>query len=346
MKHERGNFYMKKLISLFLAVLMMLSAVPSAMSSDLPLMVKVNGIAVAGTENTYIDGDNIMIPLRTVSQALGSKVTWLEESRSALVTFMDKRAIVPIYGNTFYIDDTAAKLKNDIVIKEGVTYISSDYINLFFDYVTQWNELAKILTINPDESYQESLVVENEEDKGYIDVVATHDAYVKNGSFAGQNFGSASALEYKAETLADYGRIIYLKFDLSQIKDTEFLSADLQLTAYSCEAGAKISPVIYNLSETDTNWKETEITYNNKPLPTEKVGQFSEIYNPLTEFELTDYIKKKISEGTKEISFMLDGDYSQKLRVDFYSKEKADQLPPRLRITYVESDSFVKDFPK
>ena len=187
MKHERGNFYMKKLISLFLAVLMMLSAVPSAMSSDLPLMVKVNGIAVAGTENTYIDGDNIMIPLRTVSQALGSKVTWLEESRSALVTFMDKRAIVPIYGNTFYIDDTAAKLKNDIVIKEGVTYISSDYINLFFDYVTQWNELAKILTINPDESYQESLVVENEEDKGYIDVVATHDAYVKNGSFAGQH---------------------------------------------------------------------------------------------------------------------------------------------------------------
>ena len=106
-------------------------------------------------------------------------------------------------------------------------------------------------------------------------------------------------------------------------------------------------PVVYKLYEVDPSaWSETEITYSNKPGNGLLVGEFNEVYNPITKFDITDYIINKKNEGKSEIAFALDGDYAQKLRVDFYSKEKSDQLPPMLKITYVESDSFVKELPE
>ena len=91
-------------------------------------------------------------------------------------------------------------------------------------------------------------------------LVPTADAYVKGGTDANNNFGTATALGIKESSNANYDRMSFLKFDLSPISGA-VSTATIRLKVSADDAGASHS--LHSVA-TDS-WTESGITWNNKP---------------------------------------------------------------------------------
>jgi beta-glucanase (GH16 family) len=86
------------------------------------------------------------------------------------------------------------------------------------------------------------------------------DAYVRDGSYAGTNYGSANTLVIKSDA-PGYNRQSYLKFDLSQVTGT-VQQASLYLTP--TEVGQTNVPDRLAVGSNST-WSESASTWNNQP---------------------------------------------------------------------------------
>jgi|GEM_PF-2267350 len=86
------------------------------------------------------------------------------------------------------------------------------------------------------------------------------DSYVRSGSNANKNYGTASVLESKNDpTFTSSRRIAYIKFDYSDISSIN--SAVLKFTTQ----GTVTNHVLHVYGLTNTSWTETGITWNNAP---------------------------------------------------------------------------------
>lgn len=89
----------------------------------------------------------------------------------------------------------------------------------------------------------------------------TADAYVRDGTYANNNFGSASTMAVKTEVL-NYDRNALMKFDLSGING-RIASATLRLTTATVGAATNM---VHNMYQTTTSdWTEAGVTWANKP---------------------------------------------------------------------------------
>lgn len=87
----------------------------------------------------------------------------------------------------------------------------------------------------------------------------TDDAYVRDGSSANSNFGSATNLVVKTNT-AGFNRIIFLKFNVTALSNA--LDAALVLVPYAVD----VTPTVLAYQwETNDLWTESSITWNNMP---------------------------------------------------------------------------------
>jgi hypothetical protein len=89
----------------------------------------------------------------------------------------------------------------------------------------------------------------------------TADAYVRDGSSASKNFGSASLLQVQTSATAGSNYDSYLKFDTSSASG-QIASATLRLYASLSKAG-NVSTSAHAVA--DNSWGETTIKWNNKP---------------------------------------------------------------------------------
>ena len=155
-------------------------------------------------------------------------------------------------------------------------------------------------------------------------VTASEDSYVEAGTSAGNNYGSATTLDFKAtnETPNKYYRITFLKFDISKIK-VGFSSVELALNCVSMEAPGESTDVkIYACSP--SAWSEKSLTYNNRPTLSESDHITTASISAQGDFrvELTNYLIKCKNQGMTEVSICLVGDDSKTpRRLTFSSKE-------------------------
>lgn len=94
--------------------------------------------------------------------------------------------------------------------------------------------------------------------------VTISDAYVRDGSYGGTNYGTASYLLAKNDGTG-YTREAYVKFDLSQMQGT-VLEGELRM--YSNDAAS----TIWELYKVGNNWTETGLTWNNAPTEEVLIG--------------------------------------------------------------------------
>jgi len=89
------------------------------------------------------------------------------------------------------------------------------------------------------------------------------DAYVRDGSYAATNFGTANTLVVKYDGVnTSYNRETYLKFDLNGINN--FDTATLRLSVAG--AGNNVASNTFNVYYVPTDsWTETGINWSNKP---------------------------------------------------------------------------------
>lgn len=163
----------------------------------------------------------------------------------------------------------------------------------------------------------------------YTTVNVSDDAFVRDGSYAGDNYGSASNLASKTTGSAGFTRQTFLKFDVSGLDPN---AERIELVLDPTQSPSPRDTRIYLKECTNDSWSEGSITWNNKP-------SFSDVVNSRAfrttdldfVIDVTNYVRDEINgDGTVTIVVQSDGDsaYSQ-----FHSKESTGGDGPILRAT-------------
>lgn len=126
----------------------------------------------------------------------------------------------------------------------------------------------------------------------------TADTYVRNGTYASKNYGSATSMEVKESTISGNYRLAFLKFDITGI--TSISSAKLRLY-FSGGSSSNVS--IHPVSST---WTESKLTWNNKPLESTSIASKSISTNNIYhEWDITSYINSAIASNQYVVSFVV-----------------------------------------
>lgn len=149
----------------------------------------------------------------------------------------------------------------------------------------------------------------------------THDGYVRGGSSAATNFGSATDLIVKNSTAA-YAREAYVKFDLSTVSTIG--KAVLRLYGKTDAGNIRISAI-----GTSIMWNEATLTYDNRPattgstLATTTVTATAGWY----EWDVTAYLQTRKDAGDALVSIALRGTDVTEALTKFSSSEAAGNGP-------------------
>lgn len=165
------------------------------------------------------------------------------------------------------------------------------------------------------------------------------DAFVRNGTYASTNYGSANVLTVK-EGSTDWTRESYLKFDLTNISGV-ITNATLKMVP--ADSNNDISNINYLVKPVaNDSWAENMINWNNRPsvgsTPIDsKPGSFLPI-----EWDVTSYAEsQRTLDGTMSLNMVASSAFNF-AKLDFYSKEGAginDNLKPVLKVTYSPATS-------
>lgn len=131
------------------------------------------------------------------------------------------------------------------------------------------------------------------------------DAYVRDGGDAATNFGASEQLQLKYDANSEgYTRVIFLKFDISEIESVE--KATLRLFLEFNDVLEFKTLAFYDI--TGQEWSEAEITWENAPLEggTHIRDAYTDNFsNVWLNVNITDMVRKHVEAGTEVISIRI-----------------------------------------
>jgi hypothetical protein len=134
---------------------------------------------------------------------------------------------------------------------------------------------------------------------------AAADAYVRDGSHAGTNFGTATQMQVK-KGAAGWNREAYLRFDFAGV-EADVSSAKLRLFGrLDNTSAASVGYAVY--SATNTTWSETGLTWNNRPAggaAALKGGTVAGTTGKWYELDLTSYVKERKAAGATAVTLVV-----------------------------------------
>jgi hypothetical protein len=145
------GFYMKKIIVMLIAVILMASSLikVNAATPD-AVTLKINGSVVNYTPAPFVDPDTnrTLVPLRVVSEKLGASVEWDGEFR--IVTIKRITTIITIkIGNSFaYKGGERKTLDQPAVIVQDRTFVPLRFVSEAFGAAVDWDEKSKTVSIS------------------------------------------------------------------------------------------------------------------------------------------------------------------------------------------------------
>jgi hypothetical protein len=164
------------------------------------------------------------------------------------------------------------------------------------------------------------------------------DSYIRDGSYADTNFGSAAQVYIKNTPTTSYKRMTYLKFDLNTFGGSSVETAILRLYGRNAETTANVPVKIYGI--TDDTWSESVITWNTGSpnhsstattvtgvgdtatyLTTVEMGNINQYF----EFDVTSFINNQMSD--KIVSFIAVDESGANANVIINSRENSSNKP-------------------
>lgn len=151
----------------------------------------------------------------------------------------------------------------------------------------------------------------------------SHDAFVRGGVYASNNYGTSSDLEVKQGTDPDFFRKTYIKFDFTGSGVSSVQSAKLRLFCHARDGNITVTAY-----ETHNDWGENGITWANAPVTGSSIS--STVVNGTGAFhdwDVTSYVNQRLSAGAVRISFVLYDAGASNVRARFNSKEAGANRP-------------------
>jgi len=135
---------MKKILTLFLAV-MMIFAATSALAADITVLV--NGEAVEFDRQPVVEGETVLIPYRFVIEKLGAKVNWHEETQTVFSDYEGTITTIQIGNNLMFVNGDSFELANAPIISTDRTLVPKEVIENGIGAVVTWDAEASTVTI-------------------------------------------------------------------------------------------------------------------------------------------------------------------------------------------------------
>ncbi len=161
-----------------------------------------------------------------------------------------------------------------------------------------------------------------------IDVTPTDDSYIRDGVYAGDNFGSASKLTVKEDGIG-YARQSFFRFDLSAFNENV---AEAKLVLKANAVGSDISNTSFTayLMEND-NWSEESLTHNNAETSGTAASTITFGQTGSVEWDVTGIVNQQIN-SDKIITIKVESNSAGPNKwVDFSSEEGS--TPPKLTMS-------------
>ncbi len=165
-------------------------------------------------------------------------------------------------------------------------------------------------------------------------LIAKEDTYVEGGNNAYTNYGKSEMIDFKAKSgeSSNLYRIPLLKFDVSKVDKDAVTKAVLSLKCTVMQ-DVNLSVIVDVYSCDPYSWEEKTVTFSTKPDYEDFIKTIEVTKKDIVYIDVTDYVKNAINNGEKLISFYLDGDSSEPLRLNFQSKETENGYAPMLQVT-------------
>jgi hypothetical protein len=158
------------------------------------------------------------------------------------------------------------------------------------------------------------------------------DAYVRDGTYASANFGTATSLVVKVQSSTTGNhRITFLRFSFSGLSGG-VTAAKLRLYGLR-PSGNGVTDSAYAVS--DNSWSETGITWNNLPAigavqgSGVAIGTVAQYY----EWDVTAFVKAQRSAAASAVSLAVQMDASVTIGPDTFNSREAASNHPQLVIT-------------
>lgn len=162
---------------------------------------------------------------------------------------------------------------------------------------------------------------------------AVADAYVRDGTSATTNFGSAGELHVSNSSTTGSRREGYLRFDLRSLDSSAINRAKLRLFGRQSATATGVPLAVYGSA--NASWSESSVNWNNKPatntalLAQQTIGGTAGAWY---EFDVTAYLQQLKAAGAQFVTFALKNTASSSSYTILNSDEAASNRP-QLRIT-------------
>lgn len=160
------------------------------------------------------------------------------------------------------------------------------------------------------------------------DYITNGDAYVRDGTYAATNYGTAATVDVKGDADEGYNRKGFVRFDLTGRTGSPVASALLKIY---CNAVSASTPVkVYGLTGSD-EWIESGtggITWNNQPGSTGAVlvGTIQVSTAGWYTIDATGFVNSQLG-GDKKMTFKLQVENNNGATISFNSKENTANKP-------------------
>jgi hypothetical protein len=158
-------------------------------------------------------------------------------------------------------------------------------------------------------------------------LITTADAYVRDGSSASTNFGSATDLQAQVSATSGHNRETYLKYDLTSVAN--ITKATIRLfSRLSDSTATNVPAAIYSVAT--TTWTETGIAWNNKPAAGSSALATTTITDNVArwyEWDVTAYVQAEKAAGRNTVCFVVKGTGNSSNFMTFNSKEATGNRP-------------------
>lgn len=160
------------------------------------------------------------------------------------------------------------------------------------------------------------------------DYTTNGDAYVRDGTYATTNYGTATTIDIKGDPDAGYNRKGFIKFDLTGRSGTSVASALLKVYVNAASASTPVK--VYGLAGSDS-WNESGtggITWNNQPGSTNAVliGTLNVSSAGWYTIDATSYVNSQFG-GDKKVTFKLQVENNNGASISLNSKENTANKP-------------------
>lgn len=138
----------KRLLSVLIICIFVLTSFSAVTFAQSSIQMDINGKTIIfGNTQPYVEGGNVMLPLRAVSEALGANVTWDGANKNITLLRGDNISIIKQGKTTVYVNGRAFKLSAVSAVKNGSTFVPQDFIQAVFGFQSSYDSKTSKLSI-------------------------------------------------------------------------------------------------------------------------------------------------------------------------------------------------------